>query len=230
FDPFPFPDASDAQTARIRDLAERLDAHRKRQLEKHPKLTITAMYNVLERLRTGAELGDKDRAIHEQGLVSVLKTLHDELDAAVLDAYGWPARLSDEELLERLLALNAERAAEEARGIVRWLRPVFQAPEAEAPAQVAVPEPEAAPVVVAAAAKPGKWPKAFPERVALVRDVVLASAADATFSVEEVARRFKRAKRDDVQAILETFVALGRLVSFEDPRGDRRWARPGPAA
>ena len=69
---------------------------------------------------------------------------------------------------------------------------------------------------------------------AIFDETVLAIARNvsknATFSVEEVARRFKRAKRDDVQAILETFVALGRLVSFEDPRGDRRWARPGPAA
>ncbi|MCX6033316.1 MAG: hypothetical protein NT169_29045 [Chloroflexi bacterium] len=30
--------------------------------------------------------------------------------AAVLDAYGWPHDASDEELLERLLALNRARA------------------------------------------------------------------------------------------------------------------------
>jgi len=29
----------------------------------------------------------------------------------VLDAYGWPHDLGDEEILERLLALNLERAA-----------------------------------------------------------------------------------------------------------------------
>jgi hypothetical protein len=28
----------------------------------------------------------------------------------VLDAYGWPHNLSDEQILERLLALNLERA------------------------------------------------------------------------------------------------------------------------
>ena len=38
---------------------------------------------------------------------------HAKLDAAVAAAYGWPADLSDEEILERLLALNLERAAEE---------------------------------------------------------------------------------------------------------------------
>ena len=58
----------------------------------------------------------KEKAIHEQGLVSVLRQLHDELDAAVADAYGWPVDLTDEEILARLVALNAERAAEEAQG------------------------------------------------------------------------------------------------------------------
>ena len=40
---------------------------------------------------------------------------HKKLDAAVAAAYGWPADLSDEDLLERLLALNLERAATEAK-------------------------------------------------------------------------------------------------------------------
>ena len=40
-----------------------------------------------------------------------LDLAHRKLDKAVLDAYGWPHDLSDEEILERLLALNLERAA-----------------------------------------------------------------------------------------------------------------------
>jgi len=70
----------------------------------------------------------KDKTVHEQGLFSVLKQIHDDLDAAVFDAYGWPHDLSDEEILERLVALNHERAAEEQRGLIRWLRPEFQNP------------------------------------------------------------------------------------------------------
>jgi type II restriction/modification system DNA methylase subunit YeeA len=38
---------------------------------------------------------------------------HQKLDAAVAAAYGWPADLTDEQILERLLALNLARAAEE---------------------------------------------------------------------------------------------------------------------
>lgn len=35
---------------------------------------------------------------------------HKKLDAAVCVAYGWQEGLSDEEILEKLLALNLERA------------------------------------------------------------------------------------------------------------------------
>jgi hypothetical protein len=127
FETFPFPAATEAQQQTIRALGEALDAHRKKQQAAHPGLTITGMYNVLEKLRSGEALTDKERKIHDDGLVSVLKKIHDDLDAAVFDAYGWPATLTDDEILERLVALNHERAAEEKRGLIRWLRPEFQA-------------------------------------------------------------------------------------------------------
>ncbi len=40
-----------------------------------------------------------------------LDNLHRDLDAAVAAAYGWPADISEEDALARLLALNLERAA-----------------------------------------------------------------------------------------------------------------------
>ena len=42
-----------------------------------------------------------------------LDNVHRRLDAAVADAYGWPADLVEGEILERLLAQNLERAGEE---------------------------------------------------------------------------------------------------------------------
>ena len=67
--------------------------------------------------------------MHDAGQVTVLRELHDRLDAEVGAAYGWPADLSDSEIVARVVALNAQRVAEEAEGLVRWLRPEFQAPE-----------------------------------------------------------------------------------------------------
>jgi hypothetical protein len=40
-----------------------------------------------------------------------LRSAHTRLDAAVFAAYGWPADISDDDLLARLLALNLSRAA-----------------------------------------------------------------------------------------------------------------------
>jgi hypothetical protein len=125
FDPFPFPVATQAQAAAIRDLAEELDAHRKR--AQAAGLGLTTQYNLLERLRSGAALTEKEQALDAQGLVSLLLELHRRLDAAVAEAYGWPETLSDADLLARLVALNRERADEEAKGQVRWLRPEYQA-------------------------------------------------------------------------------------------------------
>jgi hypothetical protein len=213
FDPFPFPAASEEQKQRIRDLGEQLDAHRKRRQQLSPGLTITAMYNVLEKLRHGEELSAKDKAIHEDGLISVLTQIHDDLDAAVFDAYAWPRDLSDDAILERLVALNHERGEEEARGLVRWLRPELQARDAvPAARQETIAGLETAPPpVVKAKAGRLEWPSRLPDRITAVRDAFFLSST--TFDTETVARRFRRARRTDVEEVLESLEALGLVVS-----------------
>lgn len=42
-----------------------------------------------------------------------LELVHQKVDRAVLDAYGWPHDITDEEILERLLELNLQRAKEQ---------------------------------------------------------------------------------------------------------------------
>jgi hypothetical protein len=128
FDPFPFPDCAEPLKVRIRAVAEELDAHRKACQAEHSRLTLTQMYNVLEKLRSGEALDADDERIKTEGLVLILKELHDKLDALVFEAYGWPATLTEEDILARLVALNKERAAEERAGTIRWLRPDYQIP------------------------------------------------------------------------------------------------------
>lgn len=60
--------------------------------------------------------------------VAIIDRLHEQIDAEVAAAYGWPADLPPAEIVARLVALNAERAAEEKAGKVRWLRPDYQEP------------------------------------------------------------------------------------------------------
>jgi len=70
FETFPFPVLREEQASKIGTLAERIDEHRKRQQATHASLTLTSMYNVLEKLRDGSQLTDKDKSINQQGLVS----------------------------------------------------------------------------------------------------------------------------------------------------------------
>ena len=124
FDRFPFPDPTDTQKQKIRELGDRLDSHRKRVQAAHPEVTITAMYNLMEKLRNGETLDDKDKAFNQKALVSTLKQIHDELDLAVFSAYGWEdlgntevrSENVEEMILERRVKLNAERAEEEENG------------------------------------------------------------------------------------------------------------------
>jgi hypothetical protein len=44
------------------------------------------MYNVREKLRAGAPLNAKEQVIHELGLVSVLRQIHDDLDGCAVRA------------------------------------------------------------------------------------------------------------------------------------------------
>ena len=53
FDPFPFPDATEAQRAAIAELAEELDETRKQAIVETDRLTMTELYNLRERLRSG---------------------------------------------------------------------------------------------------------------------------------------------------------------------------------
>lgn len=221
FEPFPFPAATPEQEARIRDLGEKLDAHRKARQALFPKLTMTGMYNALEALRAGRELTAKEKADHEQGLVTVLRELHDELDAAVADAYGWPADLPDEEILSRLVALNAERVEEEKNGIIRWLRPEYQTKSKAERKTVQARLDIDLPVAPTAKGKKGKaakartepktaWPADIVEQTQAVRGAVAALQAIASaITPDAVAERFIRAPRAKVQEILRVLEALG---------------------
>jgi hypothetical protein len=63
-----------------------------------------------------------------------LDNLHRELHAAVAAAYGWPANLSDDEILKRLFELNQERAGiARPGGAAETLRPIEATPVSAVP-------------------------------------------------------------------------------------------------
>ena len=175
------------------------------------------MYNVLEKLRSGEMLTDKEKTIHEQGLVSVLKQIHDELDVAVFDAYGWPVTLTDEEILERLVALNAERAAEEARGLIRWLRPDFQNRSQQTQQAIDIDETsdeETATTKPLAKAKESPKKLPLPEQVLAIRQQL--STASKPLTAADMAKLFTRAKADRIEELLQSLVILGGARQVDD--------------
>lgn len=81
--------------------------------------TLTNLYNGLQYYRQTVQSGqlflqsefDKvTRHSISRAQIEELHDIHTGLDTAVLNAYGWPPTLTDEQILERLLALNLARA------------------------------------------------------------------------------------------------------------------------
>ena len=97
FETFPFPEPSEEQREAIAKAARELNDLREGWLNpadasaaELKKRTLTNLYNQRP---------------------TWLQMAHEKLDAAVADAYGWTTGLPDAEILERLLALNLQRAA-----------------------------------------------------------------------------------------------------------------------
>ena len=98
FETFPFPNPTEEQREAIGAAAAELNAMREGWLNPNGvnatelrRRTLTNLYNQWP---------------------TWLKNIHSRLDAAVAMAYEWPADLSEQDILERLLALNLERSGQ----------------------------------------------------------------------------------------------------------------------
>jgi len=215
FDPFPFPDPTDTQKQTIRELGERLDSHRKRVQATHPEVTITAMYNLLEKLRQGEPLNDKDKAFNQKALVSTLKQIHDELDAAVFAAYGWEPTLTDDQILENLVTLNAQRAEEERNGHIRWLRPDYQGSGETyvQPSLAGITTETETPI---APTEQQPFPKTLKEQLFAIRDLFRTQSGE--WTAAQVTAHFKGANRKQkvILDCLESLEDLGILLSHTE--------------
>jgi hypothetical protein len=188
-------------------------------LAEHPHLTLTGLYNVLEKLRAGANpdgLHEHDRRIFDDGLVLIIKELHDKLDVAVAEAYGWPADLQDDEILARLVTLNRERAEEEKRGLVRWLRPDYQIPRFAKGADKQAAKEEGAQIAAELIAAVGQKPS-FPSGAVEQKAAVFAalSAATSPLDAKGLAAQFRRAKTTEnkIGDVLASLARLGYVTS-----------------
>lgn len=215
FDPFPFPDTTPGQRKHIGEVAEHLDRHRKQALARDPRVTMTGMYNVVEKLRSGAPLTAAEQTVHTLAACGVLRDIHDALDTLVAYAYGWEWPEDPAVILERLVVLHDERVAEEQRGQIRWLRPEYQRPRfgtaEDRAAPLALTPGAAAP---AAPEAPIAWPRDAIGQMSALRELVAA----APMTPEEASRRFTKAKPEIVARHLETLEILGEMQRTADGR------------
>jgi type II restriction/modification system DNA methylase subunit YeeA len=129
FETFPFPEglmpnipaadyAFDPRAQAIAEAAERLNGLREAWLNPpdlvvvEPEVVPGFPDRILPRDdKAAAELKKRTLTNLYNQRPRWLADAHARLDAAVAAAYGWPADLSDEDILARLFALNQERAA-----------------------------------------------------------------------------------------------------------------------
>ena len=170
---------------------------------------MTSIYNAIDRLRAGTPLSTSERAVHTSAACGSLREMHDELDRLVAEAYGWPESMTTANALTKLVALHDERAGEEGRGHVRWLRPSYQqshfavaelavAPEMELGLQAHVATKSAMKLV---------WPAAVLNQIALLRSVLVVEPLTA----KQLTKRVKGAREDLVAQQLEILTIMGEL-------------------
>ena len=187
-------------------------------LAEHPDLTLTKLYNVVEALRVDRALTPQERDVHDRGLVTLIRQHHDAIDEGVADAYGWgdgyrAGVLDEATILTRLVALNKERAAEEARGLVRYLRSEFQDPGYRAPVATSF---DLGVAAVAAVSNVIPWPATLPEQVGAVQSIL--AAASVPLEAADIARSFKGKRAATVRPVLDALAGLGMARRLNDGR------------
>lgn len=213
FPQFPFPNLDGKPGEKLADLGETLDGLRKERIESHPVLTMTGLYNVVERLRalrrdpTELPLSAFERELHDAGLASRILEIHDQIDAEIAKAYGWPADLLPEDMFKRLVDLNAVRAAEEERGEIKWLRPEHQALRKTATAD----EIGEMDLSVSVEEERPEFPSNGIERAGAIMAVL--ANADRGLSLEELASRFSQGMRarQPITSILRSLERTGTV-------------------
>jgi len=128
-------------------------------------------------------------------------------------------RAWEQELLTRIVTLNAQRAAEEANGQIRYLRPEYQKKKDERgrmkQSSLEIPDDKAAsknsklPIPNPQSAKK-PWPKSLADRVRLIDETLRTNPGPHT--AKSLTKQFARANEKDVAEILETLAALGRTT------------------
>ena len=259
FDNYPMPILRKDKEDELEALSDTLATVRMKSISGNGNISLTDLYNLveIERVYINSKdvgiLSEESREYHRRRMVRDVRGIHDELDRAVFEAYGWtdliPAVVgkpgattpslhktpeqeeAEEELLARLVALNQERATEEQRGVVRWLRPDYQISmlghKVRNPGEVK--QVEADLVVSEPTAGKPAWPKDELERIRIVRDML--GHAPSPMTPDALSAAFRGRNSDQrkrrVEKVLQTLVAAGvAQQGFDGQDGGSRYFIP----
>jgi hypothetical protein len=214
FDAFPFPTGDAKTQSEIGELALRILKHRQAALDASAEVTVTALYNVVDKLRRSEPLTPKERGVFDAAACGVLRDLHDRLDTAVAAAYGWSWPEAPEVVLGQLVALHSSRVTEEAAGRVRWLRPEYQAVLSEAQQVDLDVDTDSAPAQMTAPPSAAAWPHDAVGQITALRQLAVASPV----TVDDAVAKFSGAPKAIVARHLETLAILGELLQTSDGR------------
>ncbi len=103
------------------------------------------------------------------------------------EGLGPQANLNDL-ILERLVALNAQRAEEERNGLIRWLRPEYKAPEQAQPVQTTLDGIGTETETIVEPVEQRKWPTQPKAQLAAIRDLLRTSSGE--WTVPQIAAQF----------------------------------------
>ncbi|MEX1115234.1 MAG: hypothetical protein WEB53_08285, partial [Akkermansiaceae bacterium] len=152
----------------------------------------------------------------------------EDKDTSILAPCAGPLRRAvpaERRLVDRLVALNHERAAEEKRGLIRYLRPDYQNPSSAAPQPVQTTlqgtDPDSSQSKIqnqkSSIINPSSsiWPDRLPEQVAILRKLIGGyDKSVVTPDPESLSSHFGRKNKkrtDQIEGILETLKGLGQL-------------------
>jgi hypothetical protein len=127
--------------------------------------------------------------------------------------------LTDDEILARLVALNKQRADEESRGTVRYLRPAYQQPHvvpasagtAAVQSDLGLPSSDLRPPTSDLSPAPHPWPASLADQIALVRGVIHQTAWQPSDGAKTLARHFTGVRAPTVQRLVDALAALGHV-------------------
>ena len=128
------------------------------------------------------------------------------------------------------MQLNTQRAAEEAQGRVRWLRPEFQNPQNSVQKQEQLPQEQQAEEADFGGEKPlskseqakttqHPWPSTLPEQVRAVANALAASPIPLTLPAIEARFKGRGPWKKGLPTLLQTLEALGRAQAVATEGG-----------